>query len=151
MLTVFELAQMLNGRSYGNEMTPDMERRAKEAGLVVVFGASDDLIEFRGAWNDERDVYEGGFVAVNQDGILPHCDNYDCPYYRDAFRRAEKIEAVWCGEGDVVAWTYKTKIPHVTFIIMDEGEVYCRGIIFHSAFAAPPTPAPATEARDECE
>lgn len=42
-------AEKLDGRKYGNELTRDEEKKLKDLGLVVVFGASDDLCEFRGA------------------------------------------------------------------------------------------------------
>ena len=53
-----EFANRLNGREYGQELTPAEAQRAKEAGIVVVFGASDDLMEFRG----ER-KYESQYLA----------------------------------------------------------------------------------------
>ena len=53
---------------------------------------------------------------------------------------------IWCGmidgesagpesdfkteEGDLITWCYKTDIPHETFMIYDDGEPYCRGIVF---------------------
>lgn len=45
------------------------------------------------------------------------------------------IEALWCQTKDengvVIPWAYETKIPHETFLVMDAGEVYCRGIMFN--------------------
>jgi hypothetical protein len=38
------------------------------------------------------------------------------------------IDAVWC-EGEY-SWTYKTNIPHATFDIWEDGEKYCKGIVF---------------------
>ena len=29
-----------------------------------------------------------------------------------------------------VSWSYLTDIPHKTFDIMEDGEIYCRGIVF---------------------
>ena len=46
-----ELAQKLHGRTYGNITTQDAAE-AKDNDLVIVFGASDDLMEFRGAIYD---------------------------------------------------------------------------------------------------
>lgn len=48
-MTKEQLAEMLNGRQYGDETTPEIERLAKENGLCIAFGASDDLLEFRGS------------------------------------------------------------------------------------------------------
>jgi hypothetical protein len=40
-MTAKELAALLNGRKYLEEITAAEERQAKESGLLVVFGASD--------------------------------------------------------------------------------------------------------------
>ena len=39
------------------------------------------------------------------------------------------IKALWCKEDDIT-WTYKTDIPHETFMIYEDDEAYCRGIVF---------------------
>lgn len=54
------LAEMINGRSYRNEMHKEEEQIAKESGLIVIFGACDDLVEFRGAIREkiDRDWHE---------------------------------------------------------------------------------------------
>ena len=44
-----ELAKLLDGRKYGSELSHEEGLAAEAAGLVVVFGASHDLMEFRGA------------------------------------------------------------------------------------------------------
>ena len=55
MITAKELAEKLNGIAYGDSFD-DVKQEAKESGLVIVYGASDDLMEFDGAIYDE-----GGF------------------------------------------------------------------------------------------
>lgn len=109
---IYKFADKLNGREYRNEMTLTEEQQAKELGFVVLFGSSDDLAEFRGAYEDERDCFDGGRV-FEKNG-----------YY---------INAVWC-EGEY-EWTYKTNIPHATFDIFEDGEKYCKGIVFERAVA----------------
>lgn len=100
-----ELARLINGREYGYEPFRDVWQVAKEAGLVIVSGASDDLMEF----------------------------------YQDDSKRANYIEAFWCDKtafdenGNIIAWTYKTDIPHETFMIYEDGAPYCRGIVFNLA------------------
>lgn len=47
-MTAKELAEMLSGRKYGMEITSEEARAAKDAGLVVVYGYSDDNVEFAG-------------------------------------------------------------------------------------------------------
>jgi len=116
MITKEQLAAMLDGKEYGNEATNQVSEIAKANNLVIVFGASDDLIEFQGAIYDEIDCYNGGTAYVNQQGL---CTEGKC----------EKIEALWCKE-DTYSFTYKTDIPHATFDIVEDGDKYCRGIVF---------------------
>jgi hypothetical protein len=127
-MDIKEFAKLLDGREYRREMTKQEEKQAKDLGFVVVFGASDDLIEFRGAINDEADCYEGGTIHFDSNGLFGDCDS-DCKYALAAKGLCKIIEAVWCGE-DEYSWTYKTDIPHATFDIMEDDEKYCRGIVF---------------------
>jgi hypothetical protein len=125
------LADVLDGREYRDEITTDEKRTAKAAGLVVVFGASDDLMEFEGAICEEVDCYDGGTAWVDADGVLSRDDDDSDEQIADYVRRrkmARKIDAVWARDG--FSWTYRTDIPHATFVIMEDGEPYCRGIVF---------------------
>lgn len=132
-LTAKELADLLSGREYMSEITLGEADRAKAAGLVAVFGYSDDNMEFSGAISDEVGCYDGGTAYVTRDGLLnpPDCDNDDCPYFTAARRSATPIKAVWHGNGPGPSWTYETEIPHETFKIFDEGELWCIGIVFN--------------------
>ena len=143
-MTPQELAAKLNGCEYGSEIDRATEHAARADGLVVVFGASDDLIEFRGAIHDEAGAYEGGEVAVDSAGILPEFeDEAGYPDAKDRLRgwfqrepRAMTVTANWDQDG--YSWTYTTEIPHETFEVMDDGERYCRGIVFRLADAEAP-------------
>lgn len=133
-MTVKEFAEMLDGVQYGHEMSDGMKNKAKEEGLVVIYGASDDLIELNGAIDDEGDVYEGGVVYFNENGIL-HCPNCDsewrnCPYYENEKKRAKVVKAVWCGKGAKAAWTYEIGVPHACFNVYEGDDLYCQGIVF---------------------
>lgn len=127
-----ELAAKLNGREYWREITNEEVRQAKEAGLVVVFGASDDLIEFRGAIRDEGDCYDGGTVLFDAKGVLPS----SAQEYFERKAKARTITALWAKEPGY-SWTYKTDIPHETFEIVEDGEPYCRGIVFNIGDISP--------------
>lgn len=128
------LAATINGREYGNELTKQEAEQAKAAGLVVVYGASDDLMEFEGAIYDEFGCYGGDTALVDAKGLLDRSqiDDSDDEAIADYVARkkqARTIEAVWSDAG-APCWSYKTDIPHETFEIIDEGELYCRGIVF---------------------
>lgn len=122
-MDVKEVAKHMDGVEIRNEDRRLSEIKLDE-GVVVVFGASDDLMQFRGALNDESDVIDGGIVTIGIDGILESKCN------------ATQIEALWCpsrsNDPDNVStsWSYKTDIPHETFLVLDGDEVYCQGIVF---------------------
>ena len=130
-MTSKELAKKLNGRQYGKEISASEEKQAKASGLVVLFGASDDLAEFRGAINDETGRCDGRDLFITTAGPMDEHEGCDCTYcgFKAAKKTAVKISALWCDEG-CYSWTYKTTIPHETFEIMDGSEHYCRGIVF---------------------
>lgn len=136
-MTIYELAGMLDGVTYGNEVGEETAKMAKANGLVIVFGASDDLIEFRGAIDDEDDVYGGGTVALDTNGVFRarDCgadDMASCPYIRAAIDKCKKIKAVWNKSHSNWAWEYETDIPHADFRVFDgdDGSPYCLGIVF---------------------
>lgn len=129
-MTSKELAALLNGREYRKELQGDEGLRAKAAGLVIVYGASDDLMELEGAISDELGAYEGTTAYITPNGLLVNeCEDEDCPHFERLKARAATIEALWCAE-DGYSWTYLTAIPHETFEIVEDGEPYCRGIVF---------------------
>lgn len=134
-MTAKELAALLNGREYGNEITQEEAATAKEAGLVVVFGESDDLMEFYGAIDDEVGCFNGGTVHVGENGLfeIPYCANKygPCKYVQSEMNKCPTITALWDKEG--IPWSYQTEIPHETFEIFEDGEKYCQGIVFSLA------------------
>ena len=126
-MDIKEFARMLDGRQYAYpQFTEEELQIAKENGFVIVCGASDDLMEFVGAIEDEGDCFDGGEVWFNRDRVT------DGP-----ITTAEKcVEALWCDkdaldeDGQVITWTYKTDIPHEEFMIYEDQDPYCRAIVF---------------------
>lgn len=131
-----ELAARLNGNQCGNEISEELEAEAKKNGLVVVFGASDDLMEFRGAIYDEQGAYNSTTALIDFEGLLPKREQIDDDNELEKFfqRRkiAKEIRALWCEDAEY-AWIFKTDIPHTTFDIMEDGEKFCRGIVLSLA------------------
>lgn len=125
-MTAKELANKLNGREYGNELDYGLDIQAKENGLVVVFGYSDDNAEFRGAIYDEVGCYDGGTIYLDEQGNIIYPDDFPGGYHGNLFQ----IEAVRCDKEIGAAWSYRTDIPHETFNIYEDGELYCVGIVF---------------------
>lgn len=135
-----ELAQALNGIEYPPEISRELCEQAREAGLVIVHGAGDDLVEFEGAISDERGCYGGKTFVIDGKGLQlsferARDDGEDA--LRDYFAREGKgkaLKALWCAEPGY-SWTYQTDIPHETFEVIEDGEPYCRGIVFRLADA----------------
>lgn len=123
-MTKEELADQLNGNEYRSEYTKEQMKLAKENSLVIVHGASDDLIEFEGGISDEYGSFEGGSVRITKKHNI-----------KEAKPDSENvIHGFWCpknDEGKVIAsWVFSTDIPHSTFKIMEDDEVYCIGLVF---------------------
>lgn len=136
MISKPEAAAQLNGSQYGEEGSRELFASMKEAGLVAVFGASDDLMEFRGAIHDELGAWDGGSAYLTSAGLLVNdCDDDECPHFTRAKENAVTIDALWASEGDY-SWTFKTAIPHETFEIVEGDEPYCRGLVFALADVA---------------
>lgn len=130
-MTPQDAAKELDGRQYRDEEPyPGFFKKMGKEQLVVVYGTSDDLMEFNGSICDEVGAYDGGTAYLTFCGLLENeCDNDDCPHFKKMKKKAETIEALWCAEENV-SWTYKTDIPHSVFTIKEDDEIYCRGIVF---------------------
>lgn len=126
-----ELAAKLTGREYDAEITKAEILEAEQAGLVVVYGYSDDNVEFNGAINDEVGCYERRTIPLTKSGVLatPDCGQDDCPYFEIAKRNAKAVCAKWNDEGNP-CWSFETDIPHETFEVFEGEELFCVGIVF---------------------
>lgn len=132
-LTIKDLAQRLNGRQYGEELSSREVCEARDRGFVVVYGYSDDNVEFNGAITDEVGAWGGAEIYFNEKGILPepHCDCDECPYYEAAKEVAYNIVATRDAEkGNGSVWRFYTEIPHETFCIYEDDRLFGEGIVF---------------------
>lgn len=130
-MTAKEFAQMLDGRQYRNEISREECAIAKQNGLVVCFGASDDLAEFRGAIDEEYGCWDGGILKFTKKGILFDDDDNEILEKYDFHASFNEINAIWDSGEPQCAWKYETNIPHSTFNIFEDGELYCIGIVFN--------------------
>ncbi len=138
-MNVETLAKKLNGINRRDGIDNELTSEAKELGLVIVYGDSDDLMEFRGAIYDEVGAYGGGNAFVTNEGLVTsECDEEeDCPYYQKELRKAHVIKAIWDTEtvgGEETKWFLKTDIPHEQFRMIDEDDnLFCVGLVFSLA------------------
>jgi hypothetical protein len=135
-MTKEELAARLDGREVGEEITSEEAAEARAADLLVIYGASDDLLEAEGAFRDE--VEAPGSVELDGKGFLPwERDDSWSDAVMEAFfarRRAPgliEVTAEWCPAEaeDGRCWDISTAAPHATFRVMEDGKVFSVGIV----------------------
>lgn len=133
IMDIHEFAALLNAREYGHEITREEEAQAKDLGFVVVFGYSDDNAEFRGAIHDEVGCWDNTTIYLNKDGIYQGCEHDPhciCKYIRAEKEKCKTIDAVWDG---ITGWPWEyvtDDFPYAEFEIFEDGQKYCRGIVF---------------------
>ena len=91
-MTAKELAEILSGREVGNEIGGPVAQWAKDASLVVVYGYSDDNVEFSGAIDDEVGAYEGATILLPAGRSRRTSPTRPSPSWRTANRGASG----WC-------------------------------------------------------
>jgi len=132
-----QFADMLNGRIRGHELTKEEQEIAKENGLVVVYGHSDDGMVFNGAIFGQVDCWQGGIAYLDESGIKKAITDSN---------RNKMIRAVCSDERARIFdgkayWSYETDIPHVRFLVYEyeidanetrgeDEDAWCEGIIF---------------------
>ena len=122
-----EFAKLINGKERGYpQFTKGEIQTARENGFVITCGIPDSLIVFDGAVKGDGICFGSGKVFFNHDEVYQGYNKEKYPYC---------INVVWCGgetdeTGQEITWTYETEIPHETFMIYEDREPYCRGIVF---------------------
>lgn len=133
-ITTEHVCKTLNGIEYPTPIPSHFIKQCTDAGIVIVYGQSDDLMEFEGAITDEIEAYEGHTAYLDANGLLLNdCQRNDCPYFSRLCEHAIPIDAIWNENANSIpgiSWTFKTEIPHLIFNIMEEGDIYCKGIVF---------------------
>lgn len=138
-MTKEELASKLNGVEYREELSDELNQVARESGLLVVYGGSDDLLYLGGVGDDEIGCYDGGKLIICPDGdgimldVVEDLEDDEPERLSKIGFNKEKgniVDVKWCEE-DGYSWTYDSKIPYSTFDVMEDGEKYCRGIVIN--------------------
>lgn len=128
-IDIVAAANALDGNEYREEGTCELFAHMKESGLVAAFGASDDLLEFRGAIDDEVGAYEGTEVRISNGQLVQNtCDNEECPNFNSHPPGSFLVKAEWAV--DDYSWKITTDTPCHYFEVLEDGEKYCRGIVF---------------------
>lgn len=134
-------AQLFNNSQYPLRLEYHQIETLKKAGLALVFGESDDLIEVVGAIQDETGAYEGGefylgstgWLLISEVGTL-QCDVdtiEDAKKLVKEYDRSLKIKAEWDKDGYswIISISGNVEVPHAVFDILEDGEKFCRAIV----------------------
>lgn len=123
-ITVKEFALMLHGRDCQPNLSQNERLLAKQRGFVVVYGDSDDRVEFDGAIRAEGHTNPlvkdnpAGVLALTKDGLL--LDKYSDLYAEYVKENRNVISVYYCCK-DGLNWVFETDIPHETFLTYDGG------------------------------
>lgn len=142
-----EWAEKLNNIEYPCDNISKYRNQLSEDGVVVVYGASDDLMELDGAIYDEYDCYSSktfywfGKWFVSNDHIEDFIESVRYDDYRvfadiveDAFKDIDNKKSYIKvnTETSNAQFEYETNIPNVEwFNVMGDGELYCKGFVFN--------------------
>lgn len=134
-----QLAELLNGREYRNEITREEAKLAKGNGLLVCFGVSDDLLELEGIISDEVGARNGttAVIVKNKSGAIDILSEYSLREIQQVLSEHNlpfnlnkvEIEAKWAPKDPECSWLITTELPHATFDIFEDGDLYCRGMV----------------------
>jgi len=123
-ITLKEFAAMLHGRDCQPNLTPEELLLAKDKGFVVVYGDSDDRVEFEGAIRAEgytnpltKDSPAGVLVLSDKGALLDEDSDLYAEYVKE---NRNMITVYYCRRGDP-NWVFETDIPHETFLTYDGG------------------------------
>lgn len=139
MTVLKQIQELCNGIEYSRDIPKEAKELAKENGIVVIVGGSDDLMYAYGADSYLTDYCE-------------HSEGWDgCDLAKHAsdkkLRKESKqlgLKIFWCGKiektGETIdgyntresgGFSYKVAddIEHLTFKVLEENDVYCTGII----------------------
>jgi len=137
-ITMKQLADRINGRDIGEEITKDDIMDAKESGLLIVCGASDDLTVFYGAFSDEAGAWGGETHKVTTSGDIFYVQEEHDDLIKAGWTPPKivmEVTAEWSPTDPAASWLITANVPYESFDIMEDGELYCRGIVVDFAAA----------------
>jgi hypothetical protein len=141
-----EVVKLLNGRDCENLITDSEIEILKNNNLVIVYGENDNLIKFKGVFNDEQEYYnifQKQYITVNPKGIYKGiCSHKDCEHY-EFFSNFYCENCEFAGDDSknfvitvlygatYFAWLILTHIQHSSFDILKNDKKFCKGIVFN--------------------
>ena len=133
-----DLVELIGDLEYGDDIPADADKLAETIGAAIIYGYSDDGVMVDGVVSDQGSAYDSNTLWLDRKGFLPINEDLtlddepatvdECREIVKRFDSAVKLKAIWGDTG--LAWRYETEVEHRTFEIKEDGEVWCRGIVF---------------------
>lgn len=122
VVTAEELSKRLHIHNSEDKFTRCVINLAKNSNLIIVSAIGNDTIVFNGALTEEFDLFKGGKIFIDKDGLA---------YTKQCANNLRKpIEAFW-EEYRMFVWKFLTIIPHSKYCLKKDGKNFCQGIIFN--------------------
>lgn len=124
-MTIQEFAKQLGTRPMGDEVPYHLVCESQRLNYLVIFGASDDLVEICGKHHYEFDAFRPTTLYVTKNRVYSADENHP------ASAKAIYAEYSAPTTQNPALWKFSTDIPHATFDIVEDGEpgIFCRGIV----------------------
>jgi hypothetical protein len=135
-MTAEQLANKLDGCT---EISDTDKLIARDNNLIIVYGYSDDNIEFEGAIRDEVGAYGGETVFFKDGDLLHDCDE-PCEHCSvgDDKVHAKVLTAHWSEESDGKEYSWVMEagngINAYSFDMREnaeDDEYFCKGLVFN--------------------
>lgn len=112
-MDITDFAKEIDGFEYPARELSIAGDKAKENNFVIIYGMSDDLLEIRGVIDDEIGAWDGVKITLGSTGV--------------------NVNAVWSPKDKPdTSWEILVDCPHEKFHIMEDGDIYCIGVVIHS-------------------
>jgi hypothetical protein len=132
IMTKEQMARSISGNEYLKEVSPVDRIIARNSGLLIIYGASDDITIFDGVIRDEAGAWEGALHKILRNGDIFCRDDLHDEIISKGYsspKVAINVTAEFAPDDVECTWRIKTDVPFAPFNIFDDGELYCIGAV----------------------
>ena len=118
-----DFAKKMNGKERQcPQFTRETVQFAKENGFLILFGTADGIIKLNGVLYDEIHAPDTRKIYLDKKGFL---EGKESENVVDIVAYSKKDS-----NNAHISLAFETKIPHESFMIYDNGDLFCEAIVF---------------------
>ena len=132
ILTKEQMARSISGNQYLQEISPLDRIIAKNSGLLIIYGASDDITVFDGVIMDEAGAYDGENHKILSNGDIFNRDDLHDQIVSKGYRVPQtkiNVTAEFAPDDVECTWRITTDVPFAPFNIFEDDDLYCIGAV----------------------